>query len=76
MKHIQKLLHFVKPYWRRSFVALVLLIAVVLMDLSIPRLIQRVIDQGINWGKRTGGDQHNDHYAGYLSLANLVCDCQ
>jgi ATP-binding cassette subfamily B multidrug efflux pump len=50
MKNILKLLHFVKPYWRRSLVALVLLIAVVLMDLSIPRLIQRIIDQGINGG--------------------------
>ncbi len=50
MKNIKKLLHFVKPYWRRSLVALVLLIAVVLMDLSIPRLIQRIIDQGINGG--------------------------
>jgi ATP-binding cassette subfamily B multidrug efflux pump len=48
MKHIRKLLHFVKPYWRRSLVALVLLIAVVLMDLAIPRLIQRIIDQGIH----------------------------
>jgi ATP-binding cassette, subfamily B, multidrug efflux pump len=50
MKHIQKLLHFVKPYWRRSLVALLLLIAVVLMDLALPRLIQRIIDQGINSG--------------------------
>jgi len=48
MNHIRKLLHFVKPYWRRSLVALVLLIAVVLIDLAIPRLIQRIIDQGIN----------------------------
>ena len=48
MKHIRKLLHFVRPYWRRSLVALVLLIAVVLMDLAIPRLIQRIIDQGIH----------------------------
>lgn len=48
MNHIKKLLHFVKPYWRRSLVSLVLLIAVVLMDLAIPRLIQRIIDQGIN----------------------------
>ena len=48
MNHIQKLLHFVKPYWRRSLVSLVFLVAVVLMDLSIPRLIQRIIDQGIN----------------------------
>ena len=50
MNHIQKLLHFVKPYWRRSLVALVLLVAVVLMDLALPRLIQRIIDQGINSG--------------------------
>jgi ATP-binding cassette subfamily B protein len=48
MTHIKKLLHFVKPYWRRSLVALILLIAVVLIDLTIPRLIQRIIDQGIN----------------------------
>lgn len=50
MKNVQKLLHFVKPYWRRSLVALLLLIAVVLMDLALPRLIQRIIDQGINGG--------------------------
>ncbi len=48
MQHIKKLLHFVKPYWRRSLVALVFLVAVVLMDLSIPRLIQRIIDKGVN----------------------------
>ncbi|MFN8412024.1 MAG: ABC transporter ATP-binding protein [Anaerolineales bacterium] len=48
MRHIQKLLHFVKPYWRRSLVSLVLLIIVVLMDLSLPRLIERIIDKGIN----------------------------
>ena len=48
MKHIQKLLHFVKPYWRRSLVSLILLIAVIVIDLSIPRLIERIIDQGIN----------------------------
>jgi len=48
MNHIRKLVHFVKPYWRRSLVSLVFLVAVVLMDLAIPRLIQRIIDQGIN----------------------------
>ena len=48
MNQIKKLLHFVRPYWRRSLVSLVLLIAVVIMDLTLPRLIQRVIDQGIN----------------------------
>jgi ATP-binding cassette subfamily B protein len=48
MQHIKKLLHFVKPYWRRSLVALVFLVAVVLMDLAIPRLIERIIDKGVN----------------------------
>jgi ATP-binding cassette subfamily B multidrug efflux pump len=47
MKHIRKLLPFLKTYWKRSLVALVLLIAVIFMDLAIPRLIQRIIDQGI-----------------------------
>ena len=48
MNHIKKLLHFVKPYWRRSLVSLVFLILVTGIDLTIPRLIQRIIDQGIN----------------------------
>ena len=47
MNPISKLTHFVKPYWRRALMALVLLTSLVFMDLSIPRLIQRVIDQGI-----------------------------
>ena len=48
MKHIQKLLHFIKPYWKWSIASLTLLTLVVLMDLALPRLIQRIIDQGIN----------------------------
>ena len=48
MKHMQKLLRYVKPYWRRSVVALVLLTSLVFLDLSIPRLVERIIDQGIN----------------------------
>ncbi len=47
MPHIRKLLSFVKPYWKRSLLALFLLTTVVLMDLAIPRLIERIIDQGI-----------------------------
>jgi ATP-binding cassette subfamily B multidrug efflux pump len=47
MEHILKLTSFVKPYWKRAVVALVLLTALVFLDLSIPRLIQRIIDQGI-----------------------------
>lgn len=42
-----KLVKYVKPYWRRSLVALILLTSLVFLDLSIPRLVQRIIDQGI-----------------------------
>ncbi len=48
LKVIKRILPFVKPYWRRATIALVLLTSLVFMDLSIPRLIQRIIDQGIN----------------------------
>jgi len=47
MNDVTKLLRLVKPYWRRALAALVLLTSLVFMDLSIPRLIERIIDQGI-----------------------------
>ncbi len=47
MKHLLKLIRFVEPYWQPSVISLLLLIAVVIMDLAIPRLVQRIIDQGI-----------------------------
>jgi ATP-binding cassette subfamily B multidrug efflux pump len=47
MNQIRKLFPFVKPYWKLSLISLFLLTALVIMDLSIPRLIQRIIDQGI-----------------------------
>ena len=47
MNHVIKLTSFVKPYRRRALLALVLLTTLVFMDLAIPRLIQRIIDQGI-----------------------------
>jgi ATP-binding cassette subfamily B protein len=53
MKFILKLKFYIYPYWKESILALILLTAVVLMDLAIPRLIQRVIDDGINGGSST-----------------------
>ncbi len=47
MEQIFKLAAFIRPYWRRAALALVLLTALVFMDLAIPRLVQRIIDQGI-----------------------------
>lgn len=47
MKHVFKLLPFLQPYWKRSVAALVLLTSLVFLDLSLPRLIQHMIDEGI-----------------------------
>jgi ATP-binding cassette subfamily B protein len=47
MKDLFKLFHFIKPYWRRALAALILLSTLVVADLSIPRLVERIIDQGI-----------------------------
>ncbi|MGB8253632.1 MAG: hypothetical protein WCF08_10485 [Anaerolineaceae bacterium] len=43
-----KLFRLIKPYWKKSVLSLVLLTALVIMDFAIPRLRQRVIDQGIS----------------------------
>lgn len=47
MNDIRKLFHFVKPYWRKALFAFVTLVAMVVLDLAIPRLVARVIDLGI-----------------------------
>ncbi len=48
MKQVFRLLKYVFPYRYRALAALLLLIAVVMMDLAIPRLVQRIIDEGIS----------------------------
>ncbi|MHB8093681.1 MAG: ABC transporter ATP-binding protein, partial [Candidatus Aminicenantales bacterium] len=48
-----ELFSFVRPYWKRAVAALLGLVLLVGMDLSIPRLIQKIIDQGI--GGRDSG---------------------
>jgi ATP-binding cassette subfamily B protein len=53
MKFILKIKYYIYPYWKESILALILLTAVVFMDLAIPRLIQRLIDDGINGGSST-----------------------
>jgi ATP-binding cassette subfamily B multidrug efflux pump len=47
MKHLFAFTSFLRPYWRRAAMSLLLLTTLVFMDLSIPRLTQRIIDQGI-----------------------------
>jgi ATP-binding cassette subfamily B protein len=38
----------VKPYWKSALLAFIALSMMAALELSIPRLIQRIIDQGIN----------------------------
>jgi ATP-binding cassette, subfamily B, multidrug efflux pump len=47
MNHVLHLIPFIRPYARRAAFALLMLSALVVLDLSIPRLIERIIDQGI-----------------------------
>ena len=47
MSDLQKIIKFVKPYWKLAVLSLALLVLLVFMDLSIPRLIEKIIDQGI-----------------------------
>jgi len=48
MSALRSLLPFLKPYRARALLALFLLTSLVFMDLAIPRLIQRLIDEGIS----------------------------
>lgn len=47
MNDMRSLLRFGKPYLKQAVFSLVMLLAVVVLDLSIPRFVQRLIDQGI-----------------------------
>ncbi|MCE5282607.1 MAG: ABC transporter ATP-binding protein/permease [Deltaproteobacteria bacterium] len=50
MAPILNLARFIRPYGKRAALALLLLTALVCMDLAIPRLVQRIIDEGIARG--------------------------
>jgi ATP-binding cassette subfamily B multidrug efflux pump len=47
MNSLRRLLRFAKPYRGQALLALTLLIAVIVVDLVLPRLIQRLVDQGV-----------------------------
>lgn len=72
MNDVFKLLHLVKPYWRRAVAALVLLTSLVFMDLSIPRLVERIIDQGINQHNQTVVIQTSLIMLGISLLSTLI----
>ena len=50
MKKLLKLSKYLKPYWKEALLSIFFLVCVVFMDLALPRLVQRIIDQGITPG--------------------------
>ncbi len=47
MNNLRRLLGYLKPYAKESFLATILLALVVIADLSIPRFVQVIIDEGV-----------------------------
>ena len=47
MEPLRRVLRFVRPYRRLALLSLLLLSLMVCLDLALPRLIQRIIDQGL-----------------------------
>ncbi|MFP4346438.1 MAG: ABC transporter ATP-binding protein [Anaerolineales bacterium] len=47
MNNIRRLLKFARPYRGQALLALLLLILVIATDLAFPRLLQRLVDQGV-----------------------------
>ena len=48
MKSVLKLVRYLKPYWRWAALAPGLMVLEVAMDLLQPRMIQRIVDEGIS----------------------------
>jgi len=44
---MKRILRFVKPYWKLALFSLVMLVVMVILDLSIPRLVEKIIDEGV-----------------------------
>ena len=47
MKSITKLFKYLKPYWKWALLAPALMALEVVMDLMQPRMVQRIVDEGI-----------------------------
>ncbi len=72
LSEIRKLLPFVRPYWRRATIALILLSSLVIMDLSIPLLIERIINQGIEKHNQTVVIQTSLFMIGLSILSTVI----
>ncbi len=72
MNELKKILPFVKPYWKRATIALILLSSLVIMDLSIPLLIERIINQGIEKHNQTVVIQTSLFMIGLSILSTVI----
>jgi len=71
MQTLRLLRRTVRPYWKRALCAPLCLVVPVILDLSIPRLIQRIIDQGIST-KNQGIVLHTGALMVLISLLSMV----
>ena len=60
MEAIRKLAHYLRPYRHWAILAPLLMMLEVMMDLMQPRMIQRIVDEGIaskicRWSSRPAG---------------------
>lgn len=53
MKKLRKLTSYLRPYRKEAFLSFFLLVGVVMTELAIPRLIQKIIDEGIAHSEMT-----------------------
>ena len=53
LKKLRKLTSYLKPYRKEAFLSIILLVGVVMTELAIPRLIQKIIDEGIAHSEMT-----------------------
>jgi len=53
MAEVRKIIKLVGPYWKLAVISVVTLLLMVVCDLSIPRLIEHIIDQGIKQNDMT-----------------------
>lgn len=49
---MRSLLVYLKPYWKQALIAPLLMILEVAMDLMQPRMMQRIVDEGIRFGNQ------------------------
>ena len=68
---VRRILHFAKPYWKRSALALTGLVIMVACDLAVPRLVEKIIDQGIE-AKNMGVVRNTSIIMLIISVMNAI----